>query len=54
LRDSAASELPPVEKEQVEAGVAEVRTALGEEAFAVAWAAGRALPTEQAVAYAIE
>jgi hypothetical protein len=31
-----------------------VRTALGEEAFAAAWAAGRALSLEQAVVLALE
>jgi hypothetical protein len=29
------------------------RVALGEDAFAAAWAAGRALPSERAVAYAL-
>jgi hypothetical protein len=31
-----------------------VRAALGEEAFAAAWTAGRAMPLEQAIAYALE
>jgi hypothetical protein len=34
--------------------VAPLRAALGEEAFAAAWAAGRAMTLEQAIAYALE
>jgi hypothetical protein len=34
--------------------VAAVRAALGEEAFAAAWAEGRALPLEEAIALALE
>ena len=38
---------------EVERPVAAARAALGEEAFAAAWAAGRALTIEQAVAEAL-
>ncbi|MFA0754594.1 MAG: hypothetical protein YPKNTGVA_000088, partial [Candidatus Fervidibacter sp.] len=34
--------------------VTELRSALGDEAFAVAWEEGRAMTLEQAIAYALE
>jgi UDP-N-acetylmuramyl pentapeptide synthase len=37
-----------------QARVAAVRAALGEEAFAAAWAEGQAMTREQAIAYALE
>jgi predicted ATPase/DNA-binding SARP family transcriptional activator len=46
---------PPVGvAEDYERSVAEGRAALGEAAFAAAWAEGRAMPLEQAVAYALD
>ena len=45
---------PPVAvAEEYERTVAEGRAALGETAFAAAWAEGRAMSLEQAVAYAL-
>jgi hypothetical protein len=38
---------------EYEPTIADLRTALGEEAFAAAWAEGRALPLEQAIALAL-
>ena len=35
-------------------GVAVTRAALGEAAFTAAWAEGRAMPLERAIAYALE
>jgi hypothetical protein len=47
---------PPVAAERAEyhRSVAGARTALGEEAFAAAWAEGRAMTLEQATAYALD
>ena len=46
--------LDPTERAEVEAGLAAARAALGEEAFAKAWAEGQAMTLEQAVEYALE
>jgi hypothetical protein len=46
--------LAPAERPGHERCVADVRAALGEEAFAAAWAAGRALSLEDAVTFALE
>jgi tetratricopeptide (TPR) repeat protein len=54
LREVLGSRLPPNENEEYERNVAAAREALGEEVFAVAWEAGRAMTWEQAVAYALE
>jgi hypothetical protein len=43
----------PSDRAQYESHVAAVRAALGEERFAASWAAGRALPTEEAIAEAL-
>jgi len=42
------------DRARVEAELLALRSALGEEAFAVAWAAGQALTVEQAVAEALQ
>jgi hypothetical protein len=47
-----SSEVPPARR-AFDQSAAEVRTALGETAFVAAWAEGRAMSTEQAVAYAL-
>ncbi len=44
----------PVDFDDFERDVALARTQLGEEAFAAAWAAGRAMSLEEAVAYALK
>jgi hypothetical protein len=54
LRQEKGAPLPPAERSTHERAVHTVRTALGDEAFATAWAEGQALPREQAVAYALE
>jgi non-specific serine/threonine protein kinase len=46
--------LPPGFQAWYDETVALARTALGEEAFAVAWAEGRAMPLEQVLEYALE
>jgi predicted ATPase/DNA-binding SARP family transcriptional activator len=52
-RGTLHAPLPPGERASYDC-VAPARAALGEEAFAAAWAAGRAMPLQQAVAYALE
>jgi tetratricopeptide (TPR) repeat protein len=46
--------LAPTERADYERQVSETRALLGEEGFAVAWAQGRAMTLEQAVAFALE
>jgi predicted ATPase/DNA-binding CsgD family transcriptional regulator len=52
-REAIGYILPPSERAGHEAGVAAARATLGESAFATAWAAGRALSVEAAVAEAL-
>jgi tetratricopeptide (TPR) repeat protein len=54
LREGVGAPLNPREHGGYEANVAAMRAALGEPGFAVAWAAGRAMSMEQAIAYALE
>lgn len=54
LRDTISAPLRPVDRSDVERDVADARAALGEEAFAAAWAQGRAMTLEQAVEYALQ
>jgi predicted ATPase/class 3 adenylate cyclase len=54
LREAIGSPRPAREREEYAEQVAVARAALGDAAFAAAWEAGRALPWEQAVAYALE
>jgi predicted ATPase len=54
LRLVLGTPLPPEAQADYDHSVAGARTALGEEALAVAWAAGRALPLEEAIAYALQ
>jgi non-specific serine/threonine protein kinase len=49
LRARAGRTVEPVFREEFECDVAVARRALGDEAFAQAWAAGQALPPEQAI-----
>jgi non-specific serine/threonine protein kinase len=53
LREAMGAPLPPADRAELDRAVAAVRTALGEEAFAAAWAEGRALAPEEAVQYAL-
>lgn len=53
LRESLSIPLPTLDGAEVEQAVAAARAALGEEAWAVAVAAGRALSLEQAIAKAL-
>src|SRR5262249_25109293 len=54
LRDSLGLPLPRNEREEYDRSVAAVREALSQEAFAKAWAAGRTMPVEKAIHYALE
>jgi predicted ATPase len=54
LRESIGAPQPSVERALNEQEVAEARAALGEEAWAAAYTAGRALPLEEAIAEALE
>lgn len=54
LRATIGAPLPPVDQPYHERLLSAVRTALGEDAFAAAWAEGKAMPLETAVAYALE
>jgi tetratricopeptide (TPR) repeat protein len=52
LRDGTP--MPPADRPERDRSVAAVRAALGEVAFAAAWAAGRAMSLDQAVVHALE
>ena len=54
LRESWNIPLPPVEHADLDRVIAAVRAGLGEKAFTGVWAAGRALPLDEAVAEALE
>jgi non-specific serine/threonine protein kinase len=54
LREEAEIPLPPVDRVGYEEAMTAARRALGEARFAAAWAAGRALPTDQAVIEAMD
>jgi ATP/maltotriose-dependent transcriptional regulator MalT len=54
LRESLGLPLPPNEREEYDRYRSAAREALGEEPFAIAWAEGRAMTPEQAVASALE
>jgi predicted ATPase/DNA-binding SARP family transcriptional activator len=54
LREAIGAPLPPDERADYERQEAPVRAALHEAAFAAAWAAGRAMPLDDAVAFALD
>jgi non-specific serine/threonine protein kinase len=54
LREAIASPIPPNSQADYERVVDIARAQLDETAFAAAWAAGRALTLDQAIAYALE
>jgi predicted ATPase len=54
LREAIGALLPPVDLPAQERSLAAVRAALGDDAFAAAWAEGRAMPLDTAVEYALE
>ncbi len=53
LRDAIGIPIPSSRRADYEADVAAVRAVLDDDAFAAAWAEGRAMTPEQAVAYAL-
>jgi tetratricopeptide (TPR) repeat protein len=54
LREAIGTPVPPADRGELERQVADARAALGDDRFAAAWAAGRVLTPEQAVALAFE
>jgi hypothetical protein len=54
LREAIGAPLPPNEHPEYERMVAAARARLGEDAFAAAWARGRTISLEQAIAFALE
>lgn len=54
LREATGTPLSPVEREDRERHVADLRVALGEEAFAARWAEGRSMSLEQIIATSLE
>src|SRR5439155_9226631 len=54
LREFLGLPLPPNEREEYDRHRSTVREALGEEAFAGAWAEGRTMTPEQAAGYALQ
>jgi hypothetical protein len=54
LRESLGAPLPPHERDEAVREREGLRQALGEEAFAAAFAEGRAMNWERAIAYALE
>jgi hypothetical protein len=53
LRESIGARLSPAEQESLQRKLLLARQLLGEDAGAAAWAAGRAMSEEQALAYAV-
>jgi tetratricopeptide (TPR) repeat protein len=53
LREELGTPVPPPDRAEYERAVAAARAALGDEAFAAAWAEGRAMSWQQAIAYAL-
>ncbi len=53
LLDRTSSVVEPADRIEIEREIAAVRTQLGEETFAPAWAEGRAMTLEQAITYAL-
>jgi hypothetical protein len=54
VRETLGAPIPSPERTELEEAVAPARAALGEEQWAAAFAAGRALTLEEAVAEALE
>ena len=54
LREELGAPIPPSERTRYETGLEMTRSAIGDEAYDRAWAAGRALSLEDAVAEALD
>ena len=54
LRESTGIAMTPLERKEYDGAVAAVRGAMPEITFASAWAEGRAMSMDQAIAYALE
>ena len=53
LREAMGSPLPPCDRPDRERSIASLRARLDEDAFSAAWAEGRGMTWEEAVAYAL-
>ncbi len=53
IREAIGAPLPPVDRPHQETALAGLRAALGATTFEATWAEGRAMPLEQAIAYAL-
>src|SRR5262249_55747484 len=53
LREATGAQVPPLDRASYARSVDRARARLGQEAFAAAWGAGRAMPLVQAIAYAL-
>ena len=53
LRDSIGNDLDPMDQEEMDIMLTTTRVALGDDAFAAAWDAGRAMTLDEAVEYAL-
>jgi len=49
LRAATGTSVPPVDRAAIDAAIGRARAALGDEAFAQAWAAGEAMPLERVI-----
>jgi hypothetical protein len=54
LRDTIGAPLPPADRADYDRNIASARAQLDEATFAEAWAAGRSMPLDRAIAYAQE
>jgi len=54
LREAIGAPLPPVEREEYESSLANLRENLGESAFSAAWAEGSAMTGDQAARYVLD
>ena len=54
LRESRGLPIPPIERTDLDRVLGTIRSSLGEEAFAAAWAEGQARPIKQVIDEALE
>jgi len=54
LRAAAGTSVPPVDRAAIDAAIGRAQAALGDEAFAQAWAAGEAMPLERVIAQILD
>jgi len=49
LRAATGTSVPPVDRAAIDAAIGRARAAMGDEAFAQAWAEGEAMPLERVI-----